>query len=606
MKGFTIFCFWFSLFCVFVVSVTVDGDEIPLNGTLKDGETIASSDGYFELGFVGIGGSKNRYLGIWYSFSNETIVWIANREAPLNDSSGLLKFTPQGVLQLLNSANNVVWNSSLLRGARNPVAQLLVTGNLVVKEANDDDEDNYLWQSFDYLTDTFLPAVKFGVNLVTNTESLLRSWISPDNPSPGNSTTQMDTSGYPQIFIRKGKDIVFRSGPWNGIRFSGMPNLSPNPIYTYEFVMNEREIYYRYDLTNSSVFTRMMLNNEGIFQRLTWTSRTQGWNLYLTAQMDNCDNYGTCGVYGSCDINNSPACECLKGFTPKYPGDWESGDWSGGCVMKSNMTCGDGEGFRRISSVKLPDTRMAWFNRTIDLRECELTCLRNCSCKAYSTLDISNGTGCLQWYGDLIDIREYTETGQDFFLKLPASELDTSRSSDTKRVVLFIVIPVVAMGFIFLGVYLLLFMRKKKLRREEGMSMRQIEREYMDESRQKDLELPLFDFTTIVTATKNFSDYNKLGEGGYGPVYKGTLKDGQEIAVKRLSKESTQGLDEFKNEVLCIAKLQHRNLVKLLGCCIQMEEKMLIYEYMPNKSLDAFIFGKALSLNILRLTRPTN
>ncbi|KAF5207898.1 Cysteine-rich receptor-like protein kinase [Thalictrum thalictroides] len=102
------------------------------------------------------------------------------------------------------------------------------------------------------------------------------------------------------------------------------------------------------------------------------------------------------------------------------------------------------------------------------------------------------------------------------------------------------------------------------------------------------LELPLFDFNTVAAATNNFS--NKLGQGGFGPVYKGKLLDKREIAVKRLSRTSGQGGQEFKNELMLISKLQHRNLVRLLGYCIGRDEKILLYEYMPNKSLDAFLF----------------
>ncbi|CAN1775070.1 G-type lectin S-receptor-like serine/threonine-protein kinase SD1-1 [Linum perenne] len=111
----------------------------------------------------------------------------------------------------------------------------------------------------------------------------------------------------------------------------------------------------------------------------------------------------------------------------------------------------------------------------------------------------------------------------------------------------------------------------------------------------EDIELPLFDLTTIASATNSFSPNNILGKGGFGAVYKGILRDGVEIAVKRLSSNSKQGADEFKNEAINIAKLQHRNLVRLLGCCVQHSERMLLYEFMPNRSLDVFIFDKTQS-----------
>ncbi|KAM3280524.1 hypothetical protein ACQJBY_047360 [Aegilops geniculata] len=105
-------------------------------------------------------------------------------------------------------------------------------------------------------------------------------------------------------------------------------------------------------------------------------------------------------------------------------------------------------------------------------------------------------------------------------------------------------------------------------------------------------EFSVYEFHQILEATSNFSEENKLGEGGFGPVYKGHFPEGIEIAVKRLDSDSDQGFIEFKNEVELIAKLQHRNLVRLMGCCSQGEEKVLVYEYLPNKSLDFFIFDE--------------
>lgn len=116
-------------------------------------------------------------------------------------------------------------------------------------------------------------------------------------------------------------------------------------------------------------------------------------------------------------------------------------------------------------------------------------------------------------------------------------------------------------------------------------------------------DLPLVDLASIHAATNNFAKANKLGEGGFGPVYRGVLSGGSEIAVKRLSARSRQGAAEFRNEVELIAKLQHRNLVRLLGWCAERDEKLLVYEYLPNRSLDAFLFDASKSAQLDWKTR---
>ncbi|KAK7257039.1 hypothetical protein RIF29_30720 [Crotalaria pallida] len=108
-------------------------------------------------------------------------------------------------------------------------------------------------------------------------------------------------------------------------------------------------------------------------------------------------------------------------------------------------------------------------------------------------------------------------------------------------------------------------------------------------------DFKVFNYASIMEATENFSSENMLGQGGFGPVYKGIMPSGKEVAVKRLSKTSSQGIIEFKNELKLIWELQHMNLVQLMGCCIHEQERILIYEYMSNKSLDFFLFDSTRS-----------
>ncbi|PHT44253.1 G-type lectin S-receptor-like serine/threonine-protein kinase [Capsicum baccatum] len=567
---------------------------------IKDGDTIVSSDGTFELGFFSPGDtSTNRYVGIWYKKTSVTTpVWVANRLVPLTDKSGVLKVIQTGVVVLVNVTNATVWSTNSSRvSVQNPVAQLLDTGNFVVRDANDPNPENFLWQSFDYPSDTLLAGMKLGTDLATGLERYLTSWRSNDDPAPGDYSYHCDPTGYPQNLMRKGPNVTFRAGPWNGIRWSGAPNMVNNSIISFGMVMDSREIYYEYEMVNKSVISTFVVKPYGKAMRVIWIGKVQGWVNYHSADADDCDTYKLCGAYGTCNMLSDPFCQCLDKFEPKHPDDWKRSDWSSGCVRRHPLNC-TGDGFRMYSGVKLPDTRNSWFNETMTLDECKEFCLRNCSCTGYANLDIRNGgSGCLLWIGEMVDIRQLSASGQDIYIRMSATDIGSAGSKGKKTIILAIALPLlVALILLGLGVSLILYKQK---RREDPvieitgkLGGHSNNNDNSNQSRHEDFELPVFDLLTLTNATDNFSFANKIGEGGFGQVYKGVLEGGREVAVKRLSETSEQGLHEFKNEVNCIAKLQHRNLVKLLGCCIQGEEKMLVYEYLPNKSLELYIFDE--------------
>ncbi|KAK1396294.1 hypothetical protein POM88_006157 [Heracleum sosnowskyi] len=221
------------------------------------------------------------------------------------------------------------------RSVKNPVAQLLDTGNLVFRDENQSEQDKFLWQSFDYPVDNLLPGMKFGVDLVSGMNRNLTPWTSDDNPSPGNYMYRLDPNGYPQLLLWKDSILWYRTGPWVGSSgTSGLPSLNSNGIYTSKFAINHNEIYYTTNLVNTSesAITRLILSPSGNLQRLLWNGHKEEWTIYLTLQVSDCDRYGYCGTNGVCNMNKYPRCECMRGFNPKIPEDWAAADWSNGCI----------------------------------------------------------------------------------------------------------------------------------------------------------------------------------------------------------------------------------------------------------------------------------
>ncbi|CAJ2665707.1 unnamed protein product [Trifolium pratense] len=565
-----------KLLLVFFSKFSSAGDTITKSDSFLDGSTLISKDGTFELGFFNPGNSPNRYVGIWYkNIPVKTVVWVANRDNPIKDnsSSSKLKINSEGNLVLLNNNQSILWSTNATKTASSPIVHLLNNGNLVLRDDNENEEDSFLWQSFDYPGNTLLPGMKIGWDKKTGLNRRVTAWNNWDDPSSGYFSYSTKLTSNPEVVIWKGSEEFYRTGPMIGALSGGVFGLKPNPIYNHYFVYNSEEVYYMYTLKDNSVISIIVLNQTLLVrQRLIWIPESKTWRDYLNLPQDNCDAYNVCGTNAKCNIDGSPFCQCLDGFKPKSPQQWITTDWTQGCVRSGNWTCGvkSRDGFRRIAGVKLPDTTNSWINVNMTIDDCKVKCLQNCSCTAYSSLfPNEERKGCSIWFNDLKDLR-LSQPGRDLYVRIDASDIG-DKHRHTKLIILsasIIMFAVIVMLFTF-------YIYKTKIK-------------YKGEH--DDLELPFFNITTISDATNNFSIRNKLGEGGFGPVYKGMLRDGQEIAVKRLSGSSLQGLKEFKNEVILCAKLQHRNLVKVIGCCIEKDEKMLVYEYMSNTGLDSFLF----------------
>ena len=178
--------------------ICVSLDTITTDQPIKDGQTLVSNQKTFALGFFSPGNSNHRYVGIWYyQITEQTVVWVANRDNPLNDSSGILSINSQGNL-VLHTKNQIlpIWSTNIASVSSTnysiSMAQLLDVGNLVLVQQH---SQRVLWQSFDYPTNIFLPFMKVGLDRQTGLSRYLTSWESKDDPKTGKYSYKIDTIG---------------------------------------------------------------------------------------------------------------------------------------------------------------------------------------------------------------------------------------------------------------------------------------------------------------------------------------------------------------------------------------------------------------------------
>lgn len=551
-------------------------DSISVNQSISGDNTIVSSKGVFKLGFFTPGNkasSPKYYIGILYNkVSVQTAVWVANRDAPISDRfSSALKFL-DGNLVLLNESGISVWSTNL---SSTPLGSLRATiqddGNFVLKDGSNSSKP--LWQSFDFPTDTWLPGSKLGRNVITKETQYLTAWKNPEDPGTGLFSLELDPNGSNAYLIMWNKTRQYwSSGPWKDNMFSLVPEMRLNYIYNFSFVSNSNESYFTYSMYNSSVISRFVMDVTGQAKQFTWLESSKQWNLFWGQPRQQCEVYALCGAFGRCTENSSPICSCVKGFEQKSNPEWDLKEYSGGCRRKTKLRCensvanGDEDRFLLMPYMELPD-----LPQSVEVGsegECVSTCLSNCSCNAYS---YENGQ-CEIWNGDLLHMKQLSQSdsgAKSLYLRLAASEFSSSKKN-TGMIVGVIVGS--AAGLAIVLVLVLLLLRK---RRSVG--------------RGKAVEgsLVAFEYRDLQNATKNFS--HKLGGGGFGSVFKGTLADSTTVAVKKLESVS-QGEKQFRTEVSTIGTIQHVNLIRLRGFCSEGQRKLLVYDHMPNGSLDSHIF----------------
>ncbi|KAL6659772.1 hypothetical protein ACP70R_002601 [Stipagrostis hirtigluma subsp. patula] len=564
-------------------------DTVSPGSGLAGSSRLVSNNSRFALGFFKMDSkSPNTYLGIWFNkVSKLTPVWTANGESPVIDpTSPELAISGDGNLVILDQATkSIIWSTHANLTTNDTIAVLHNNGNLALQSSSN--SSNIFWQSFDYPTDTLLAGAKIGLNLVTGLNRRLVSRKNLIDQAPGLYTLQLERNGIGHLLWNLTVEY-WSSGEWNGRYFTKAPEMIGAMLPNFTFVRNEEEMYLTYTLRDENAIVRTSLDVFGRGLIGVWLDDLKDWLVNYRQPLVQCDVYATCGPFTICDDNADEICNCMKGFSVSSSKDWELGDRRDGCTRNTPLGCGSGDKFYAVQSVRLPhDAKNVQAATSED--DCSQVCLGNCSCTAYS---YGEG-GCSVWHGNLYNVKHQSDASSDgnggtLHIRLAAKDVPSAprkKSTGINIIGVTIGASIGALGLMILG--LMIWMGKKGRWFTRTL-----------ESAQEGIGIIAFRYVDLQRATNNFSE--RLGGGSFGSVFKGYLSDSVTLAVKRLE-GAHQGEKQFRTEVNSVGIIQHINLVRLIGFCCEGDNRLLVYEYMPNQSLDVHLFkanGAVLDWNL--------
>ncbi|PHT65488.1 hypothetical protein T459_29913 [Capsicum annuum] len=508
-------------------------------------------------------------------------VWTANRNSPVVQSNAVLLLTSDGRLIVQVGSQEIsVINPSLAIGS----ASMLDTGNFVLYNS----DHNIIWQSFDNPTNTLLPGqhISAGQELFSSTSEaddshgIFRLKMQEDGNLVQYPVNTPDTAPY--AYYSTGTD-----GKGNNVTL----NLDDDGLlYLLNSTMSLKNLSDGGYPRGKAIIYMMKIDVDGILRVYSHSLNQQNSSARWSSTYDKCTPKGLCGLNGFCvNLDDQVQCSCLPGFDSVMPGNW-----SAGCERNFTAeTCQLKENTSKYYTMRTADNTI-WEDSTYvvlvktTIEDCEQACLQDCNCEAalfkdteckkqrlplrFGRRDMTNSNIALVKVG----INVLPEEGA-----LP-NHIEETKGKKIRIDILIVGITLAVFGLLVLGISGFL------IHRTHVWNYRKIQ-ECRSVQLCEDVAPRAFSYAELDHATSGFKE--GLGRGAFGTVFKGILAEDQKvIAVKRLDKELVEGETEFQTEIKIIGRTHHRNLVRLLGYCLDESRRLLVYEYMSNGSLADTLF----------------